>query len=246
MKVTICFNGNLENLLSARQREKTHQVAYVGKRSLKDLIESFSIPHTEVGKLLVNGNTAGFFYILQDGDKIDVYPVSSAGDAAAQNSLSGEATFLCDVHLWKLARRLRLLGFDVAFDNEWDDAQLADIAQGDGRILLSRDRGLLIRKKVTRAILIRSTDTEEQVKEVLNRLSLCTRCKPFSRCLLCGGLLKQVEAGEADFEKIEKKIPAKVLVWCREYNICSSCGHVYWKGSHYKKLLVKVNDYLGT
>lgn len=239
VRVTVSFAGNLQDLIPAGRRGKKSEVTFRGRRAIKDLIESFRIPHTEVGSLQVNGNAVDFTYILQDGDRVDVQPALITVRGAGK-----EPRFLCDVHLWKLARRLRLLGFDVDFDENRSDDRLADIAQDEGKILLSRDRGLLIRKKVARGILIRSTDTEKQVAEVLSRLDLKSKCKPFSRCLLCNGLLTQVSDNDETFADIKKKIPPRVLAWCRDYHVCRSCGHIYWQGSHYKKLVAMVKRYL--
>lgn len=239
LKVNICFNGNLTDILPHGKKNKNHEVTFKGKRSVKDLIQSFGIPHTEVQSIAVNGKSVDFSYILQHDDRIKVQPVVT--NAAVY---PGEPALLCDEHLHKLCRRLRLLGFDTAFNREWDDSRLAVISEKEGRILLSRDRGLLMRKKVSRGLLIRSTDSEEQVHEVLERLDLKNRCRPFSRCLLCSGLLRKVAAGEESFAGIKNKIPGKVLAWCSVYNVCLSCGKIYWKGSHYKKLAEKVNRYI--
>jgi hypothetical protein len=247
--VTIYFKGDLSDILPTDKKGEIHQVTISGKRSAKDLIESFGIPHTEVGNVLVNERAVDLSYILQAGDRLEVYPAAvrtyRSADSTAEPG-TGEVRLLCDEHLRKLCRRLRLLGFDAAINREWDDSQLADISEKEGRILLTRDRGLLMRKKVTRGLLIRSTDSDEQVREVLDRLCLRNRCRPFSRCLLCAGLLRKIEPGGEDFEKIRRQIPEKVLSRCHEYNTCLTCGQVYWKGSHYKKLLEKVKAYPDT
>jgi len=248
-RVTIYFRGDLKELLPTGKKGENHPLTISGKRSAKDLIESFGIPHTEVGHVLTNEKAVDLSYILRDGDRLEVHPAAVRmynSPAFPVESGTGEVRLLCDEHLRKLCRRLRLLGFDAAIDKKWDDPQLADISEKEGRVLLSRDRGLLKRKKVTRGLLIRSTNSEEQVREVLDRLCLRNRCRPFSRCLLCAGLLRKTEPGGEDFEKIKRQIPEKVLAWCREYNFCLICGQVYWKGSHYKKLAKKVKAYLDT
>lgn len=240
VKVVINFKDNLTDLLPAGKKSNTHDVTFSGKRSVKDLIESFGIPHTETGSIRVNEKTVDFSYILQDGDLIEVTPVLSGKPLPHP----GETRLLCDEHLWKLCRRLRLLGFDTAYDKKWDDSQLAAISAKEDRVLLTRDRGLLMRKAVSQGICIRSTDAEEQVREVLDRLRLKNRCRPFSLCLLCGGGLKEIARGDEDFEKIKPKIPEKVLSRCKVYHVCLTCGQVYWQGSHYKKLVEKVRKYI--
>lgn len=247
VKVTLCFRDELASLLHRGRNKESHEIAFDGKRSVKDLIESSGIPHTEIGLILVNDKAVDFSYIVQDGDRIEVRPAlvrkygapgSGAGDE--------EILLLCDEHLWKLCRRLRLLGFDAAFNKEWDDARLAEISCQEGRVLLTRDRRLLMRKNVVSGLLIRSSDAEEQVDEVLENLDLKNNCRPFSRCLLCGGRLKEITVGDEDFEGIKGQIPPDVLAWRREYNVCLCCGQVYWKGSHYKSLAQRVEKYTGS
>ncbi len=248
VKVSISFRGDLQDLLSPDKRNKILEVSFRGRRSIKDLIESFRIPHTEVDRVRVNTGLVDFSYILQDGDRVEVYSVLEnhpyQGGKPLLAKPMAEPAFLCDVHLWKLTRRLRLMGFDVGFNDTWGDDQLADISRKEGKILLTRDRGLLMRKEVTRGLLIRSTSTEKQVEEVLERLNLRDKCRPFSRCLLCNGFLQKVEEGDEAIEKIKQRIPPRVLSWCRQYHICLSCDHIYWQGSHYKKLLAMVKGYL--
>ncbi len=176
MAVDIFFHGELVDLLPLKKRKERLTVEWKGKRSVKDLVESLCVPHTEVGGIRVNDRWVSFSHILSNGDRIAVFPYST-DCRTRDNPLFKPGSlihpgFICDVHLWKLARRLRLLGFDTFYDPQWDDAGLADISQKQGLILLTRDRGLLIRKKVTRGVYIHNTDPEKQVKELLKRLDL--------------------------------------------------------------------------
>jgi uncharacterized protein with PIN domain/sulfur carrier protein ThiS len=241
MTVRIFFEESLQELLWEPDKQPWHAVQFPGKRSVKDLIQSLGVPHTEVGQIRVNDQWVDFSTLLREDDRVEVFPVSPG---SARIDLDNPR-FLCDVHLWKLARRLRLLGFDTLFNPQWDDPELADRCQEQGLILLSRDRGLLKRNKVEQGLLIRSTDSEEQVKEVLQRWGIGKKINPFTRCLLCSGMLEQV-AVDSDYfkKKLKPQVPAKVLAWCREYNCCPSCEKVFWQGSHYHKLTRKINQYL--
>ena len=248
--VCILFNGELADFLPAAGKEKYLRVEFPGKRSVKDLIQSMGVPHTEVGGIQVNGQWKDFPYILRDKDTVDVFPVSPRGKTA-DNPLRHRCEplkkpgFLCDVHLWKLARRLRLLGFDTRFNPQWDDAELADISQQERLILLTRDRGLLMRNKVIRGQLIRNTDPEKQVTEILQRLDPDEEVRPFTRCLVCGGILKPVALESTFFEEnLKPQIPPGVLAWCSTYHFCPSCEKVFWKGSHYEKLMGIVEKYI--
>jgi uncharacterized protein with PIN domain/sulfur carrier protein ThiS len=237
MSVEISFHGQLNNLLPVKKRNRQLSVEWKGKRSVKDLVESLCVPHTEVGEIRVNGQGVDFSYILCDNDQVTVFPVRTSG-------LQGEPRFLCDVHLWKLARRLRLLGFDTRHDPQLNDAQLADISHQQGLILLTRDRGLLIRRTVERGIYIYNTDPENQVKELLQRLALLWCAAPFTRCLLCNGFLEPVDMKDTAAEqKYKSLIPGSVLKWAVDFHYCPSCGKMFWKGTHYEKLLKKIQEY---
>ena len=194
-----------------------------------------------MGKVRVNKQWVEFNTLLEEGDRVEVFPTSPG----VSHLNLDNPRFLCDVHLWKLARRLRLLGFDTLFNPQWDDPDLAELCQEQGLVLLSRDRGLLKRNKVEQGLLIRSTDPEKQVSEVLKRWGIGNKINPFTRCLLCSGLLEPV-ACESDYfqQKLKPQVPPKILNWCREYNCCPSCEKVFWKGSHYQKLTRKIRQYL--
>ncbi|MCU0289063.1 MAG: Mut7-C ubiquitin/RNAse domain-containing protein [Acidobacteria bacterium] len=258
MGIEIFFHGELNDLLPVKKRNRLITVEWKGKRSVKDLIESLCVPHTEVGGIKVNGHWVDFAYILGEDDRVEVLPkkpvpglglnescqVRTPGNPLCQILPEGEPRFLCDVHLWKLARRLRLLGFDTWYDPHWDDAQLADISQEQGLILLTRDRGLLIRRKVEQGIYIHSTDPEKQVKELLQRLGIRGPVVPFTRCLLCNGRLEPVDlTDEKTSWEFKQLVPVNVLKWSDEFHYCPNCRKMFWKGTHYEKLIKKIKDY---
>ena len=240
-RVTIRFYEELNDFMPAADRKKDIDFEFRGRRSVKDLIESFGVPHVEVDLILVNGESVGFSRIVADGDRISVYPVFESLDVGPVTRLRPEALrdprFVLDVHLRKLARHLRLMGFDVDYRPDRDDDALAEIAERDGRILLSRDRQLMMRRKVSRGLYVRNTDPDLQVVEVLERLDLGKLCRPFTRCIECNGLIGPVDPGPAGIEDL---IPPGVRSWCAEYYRCRGCGRIYWKGSHYEKLMKRV------
>jgi uncharacterized protein with PIN domain len=252
--IQIVFIGKLNNFLPIKKRNRHIMVPWTGRRSIKDLVESLCVPHTEVGGIRIAGQWVDFSYIIGDGDEVTVYPAADEGSysetRASDNPLFNPESqyppvFICDVHLWKLTRRLRLLGFDTRFNPQWDDAQLAEISQEKHFILLTRDRGLLIRRIVERGLYIHNTDPEEQVKEVLQRLDLYKRIAPFKRCIACGGILEPVEFGSDLFEeKLRPQIPVKVLEWTKVFHYCMNCKKVFWKGSHYEKLIKMIDRYI--
>jgi uncharacterized protein with PIN domain len=247
-RVTIRFYEELNDFLPPVKRKKDIDFEFPGRRSVKDLIESFCVPHVEVDLILANGKSVNFSYIVNDGDRISVYPVFETFDIGTVTRLRPaplrDPRFVLDVHLQKLARRLRLLGFDVDYQPDRDDAELADIAERENRILLSRDRQLMMRKKVTRGLYVRNTDAEKQVNEVLDRLDLRGRCRPFTRCIECNGAIESLDVTDGGSSDLADRIPPGVRSWCREYYRCRGCGRIYWKGSHYEKLKKRLEGIL--
>ena len=248
--VTVRFYEELNDFLEPARRKRDIDVVFPERRTVKDLVESLGVPHVEVDLILANGESVDFGYIVRDGDRVSVYPVFETLDIGPVTRLRPEPLreprFVLDVHLRKLARRLRLLGFDVDFSPVRDDDALADIAEAEDRILLSRDRQLMMRRKVARGLYVRNTDPEKQVTEVLDRLDLRSKCRPFTRCIECNGLIGALDPDEPGSAEAAATVPPGVRAWCREYYRCPDCGRVYWKGSHYEKLMKRVDRILGS
>ncbi len=202
------------------------------------------VPHAEVDLILANGNSVDFSYIVNDGDRFSVYPVFESMDISGVTRLRPsplrDTKFVLDVHLRKLARRMRLLGFDTDYADRRDDSTLADISGRENRILLTCDRQLLMRKIVSRGIIIRSRDPEEQIIEVIERLQLRELINPFTRCIECNGLIAAVDLSSPVYNDIKSSIPEGVLEWCNEFYRCTSCERIYWRGSHYDRLIKRV------
>jgi uncharacterized protein len=204
--------------------------------TVKDRIEVLGVPHTEVDLILANGRSVGFSYLVQDGDRISVYPVFESIDISPLLLVRPiplrDPRFVLDGHLGRLAAYLRLLGFDTLYRNDYGDAELARIERDDKRILLTRDRGLLKRASVERGYYVRETKPREQVVEALRRFDLFGSIQPFRRCLDCNGLLDAIEKGA---------VADRLLPGTREehdeFQICESCSKIYWKGSHYARML---------
>jgi uncharacterized protein with PIN domain len=249
--VTIRFYEELNDYFFPGETGKKDMVVESkDRRSVKDLVESLGVPHVEVDLILVNGESVDFSYIIHEGDHISVYPEFEAFDVSHVTRLRPgvlrESRFILDVHLRKLARLLRLLGFDVDYREHRDDLELAEISYREKRILLTRDRQLLKRKMVDRGFIIRNTDAEKQVLEVLTRLDLWSRIRPFTRCIECNGMIEPLSVTGARFNKEKHRIPEGVLLWCSEFYFCNSCGKIYWKGSHYDRLQHTIDRIVGS
>ncbi len=226
-----CLAG-LQELLVRRYRAGTTEYRFCGHPGVKDAIEALGVPHTEVDAILANGRPVGFDYQLQPGDTIDVYPVLATVPAPAPVPLSHRppdpAIFILDVHLGKLARRLRLLGFDCLYDNRYGDAEIIQLASDLQRIILTRDRGLLKHRQVRHGYLVRADDVSTQVREVLTRYQLRPQVRLWRRCMRCNGLLEQVAKSA-----VAHLLEPKTRRYYNEFHRCSVCNRLYWPGSHY-------------
>lgn len=236
MIVTIRFYEELNDFLKYLPKKQDLVFESKDRRSVKDLIESMGVPHVEIDLILVNGESVGFDYIVNDGDRISVYPMFERIDIGTVSKLDKEplreVKFVLDVHLGKLAKYLLLLGFDTDYEPYRDDPELAEISANEKRILLTRDRKLLMRKIVTHGLIVRNSDPFKQIIEILDRLDLWDFIDPLSRCLHCGGLLEPLDTESEEFEACMHKIPDAVLGWCENYVLCRACSKVYWDGSH--------------
>lgn len=240
MTVTIRFYEELNFFLKKELRKRPIESEAAPGQTVKDLIESFGVPHVEVDLVLVNSTAVDFSYQVQPGDKISVYPVFEGFDISELSHLRPEPLrdprFIADVHLGTLARRLRILGFYTEYHTHAGDAYLAERAADRELILLTRDRQLLMRKIVQRGMYVKNTEPFEQVREVVARLDLYQKIKPFSRCVACNGVLHTLQPESPEWDEAQAQIPPGVRAWCTEYRRCENCGKVYWKGSHMKQL----------
>lgn len=226
--VYIRFHGCLNDFLPAAQRERSILYTVREKTAVKHIIEALGVPHPEVGRVEVDGQPVPFTYHVQNGDDIHVYPF----DLEHLEASAIDPRFVLDNHLGKLTHYLRLLGFDALYDPFWQDRDLALIANREDRILLTRDRGLLKRNLVRRGYCIRTHQPREQVLEVINRFNLKTLVKPFQRCPRCNGLLESVNKTE-----ILDRLEPLTRLYYDEFDRCTQCRQIYWKGSHYERML---------
>ena len=192
--------AELNDFLPPESRGITVRRPFRSHQTVKDVLEAMGIPHTEVDLILVNGTPQGFSHRPSVGDRIAAYPMFEALDIGSTARLRPvplrDPRFVVDVNLGRLARLLRVLGFDVWWSSDADDATLAEVSLGEQRILLTRDRGLLKRRAITHGLFVHSQNPEEQVLEVIRRLDLRQRLAPLTRCLRCNGKLAAVSKDE--------------------------------------------------
>lgn len=233
--VTVRAYAELNDFLEADSRGRAVRRPVQSHQTVKDVLEATGIPHTEIDLILVNGDPVSFEHRPAVGDRIAVYPMFEALDIGATARLRPEPLrhprFVVDVNLGRLARLLRVLGFDVWWSSAADDQTLADISLDQQRILLTRDRGLLKRRTITHGLFVHSQHPEVQTLEVLRRLDLRRRIKPFTRCVRCNGQLAAVAK-----EQVIDQLEPLTRRYYDEFSQCPECGRIYWAGSHFEKL----------
>lgn len=238
------FYQELNDFLAVALRQKTFGFEFTGQPSVKDSIEAIGVPHTEVDLILVDGVSVAFDRQLVGGERIAVFPVFERFDIAQLTRLRPkplrDSRFILDVHLGKLARSLRLLGFDTCYRNDLEDREIVRLARAQKRIILTRDKGILKYNEVTHGYWVRNIDPDKQLAEISSAFDLPGSCKPFTRCICCNGRLFSVTT-----DRVIGKVPAQVIRDFSDFSSCRECSHIYWKGSHYVLLLQKVKRILG-
>ncbi len=210
------------------------------RASIKDIIEAVGIPHTEIGSIEKGSLQLDFNYIPQPGDHLDIRAIP-AGSAATEAGLLrprplSACRFIVDINVARLARLLRLAGFDTisvsGAANSVSKRDIAEASGASGRILLSRDKELLKHRAVTFGRLIRSADPKTQLYEIIDFYGLRTEIAPFSRCLKCNDVLAPVAK-----ETIVHRLEPLTKRYYHSFKCCGSCSSIYWRGSHHQRML---------
>ncbi len=204
-----------------------------GTSTIKDIIESKGIPHTEIGKIVTGNAEKNFSHIPDPGETVIVSSVKPPLDVTKPTILRPDPydtiKFVADVNVGKLARFMLRMGFNTKFSNSFTDDQVADIASNEKRVVLTRDTGLLKRKKICFSRRIRSSDPYLQLREVLTFFGLDKGPFDFlSRCSFCNKKLVPV-----DKKLILHRLEPKTKLYYTIFKICPSCSRIFWKGSHH-------------
>jgi len=234
-EIEVRFYAELNDFLPADQRQRSFPYGFTGTPSVKDTVEAIGVPHTEIDVILVDGRSVEFGHRLAGGERVAVYPVFERFDVTDVTRLRPEplrvTRFIADVHLGKLARHLRLLGFDTAWRRDLKDEEIVDRSLAEGRIILTRDLGILKNGRVTHGYWLRSVQPLDQLDEVVSALDLARGIEPYSRCLECNGELESISRLRA-----ARQVPLQVFLVYRDFRRCPGCGRVYWGGSHQSRL----------
>jgi uncharacterized protein with PIN domain len=229
------FYEELNDHLPVARRKRAFIHAFDGTPGVKNVIEALGVPHTEVDLILVDGKSVRFSHRLRGGERVAVYPMFERFDIRPLHRLRPRPLrrprFVADVHLGRLARNLRLLGFDTLYSTDLDDAALVAISVRERRILLTRDVGLLKHKAVTHGYRLRTTDPNRQVEEVVHAFSLQKDLRPFTRCVRCNSMLRAMARAE-----VAGRVPPQVFRTFRRFTYCPGCGRLYWRGTHFRRL----------
>jgi len=235
--------SNLNDFVRPDLRHRTLLRPVGGRPTAKDLIEGAGVPHPEVDLIVVNDVPVDFQHRVEPRDRVAVYPRFEQLNVSPEVRLlpppRDEERFVLDGHLGRLARLLRLLGFDASYRSDADDSELVALSINEDRTLLTRDVGLLKRKQLKRGYWVRATAPRRQVVEVARRFSSTPNVQPLSRCLACNDVLAPIAAAA-----VADLVPARSRSAFNEYSRCSGCQRVYWPGSHFDRLTTVVEETL--
>ncbi len=239
----IRFYEELNYFINKKYHKKDIEFEYQEKTSVKKIIEDFGVPHSEVDMILVNGKSTGFDHKIEDNDRISVYPVFESFDIAEVSKVRQKPLrilkFILDVHLGRLAKYLRIIGFDTLYFNNYADEKIVEISKIEKRIILTRDIELLKRKNVTHAYYIRSLNIYEQLKEVIRRFQLEKKIKAFSICPECNSKLKKISKNN-----VKGIVPPYIYKIHSDFKYCYVCSKAYWKGTHLDNIKQKLSGIL--
>ena len=223
------FRGELAGFLPRPRRGEAFDYGCARAASLKNAIEALGVPHTEAGRVTVNGEPATLQRTVREGDVVEVFPAPAA-------TAPDPMRFLADAHLGGLARFLRMLGFDTLHERALADADIRRLAWDEGRIVLTRDRELLKCREIVRGCYVHALKPEAQLSEVAGRYRLAERARPFTLCLHFNRTLEAV-----DKSAVADRLPQKVLLMHEMFTHCGGCGRIYWPGSHYERMLAALD-----
>jgi uncharacterized protein len=225
----------LRFLLPARDRHAgMRRMPFDPDATVGHLVQAAGVPLTEVGGLRLDGVPTAAAARTGPGSRIEVV-------TAARPEALPAGGYLLDVGLGALARRMRLLGLDVAWSNDADDPDLVARGLAEDRVLLTQDRRLLMRRALRRGALVRGSAPDDQLADVLDRFA--PALAPFTRCTGCGAVLAAVAKDE-----VADRLPAGTRRTYDSFARCTGCGRVYWHGAHGRRIdeLVRRATLVGT
>jgi uncharacterized protein with PIN domain len=227
--------AGLNDFVPVALKQRTFILAFKTPITIGEVIESIGIPLSEVKLILINSEPADFSARLMEHDFISIYPTFENIDISPVSEVKADTEkfpcFILDSHLGKLAKYLRMLGFDTLYQNDYDDRQIIEIARKEERIILTRDKLLLKSKEVLQGYFVRSFEKHEQLREIVQKFNLTGNFRSFTRCMTCNTELIKKEKSE-----IADKIDAETAQIFTDFFYCKNCDKVFWKGSHFERM----------
>lgn len=235
------FYEELNDFLPRARRKRGFHYRCARRATVKQAIEAIGVPHTEVELILVNGESVDFSHLVGEGDRVSVYPQFESLDITpllrVRERPLRTPRFIVDAHLAALARYLRMLGFDAHLDETLDDAQVAELAVREKRIVLTRDRELLKHRIITHGCYVHATNPRRQLAEIVARLELLGAMAPFTRCMECNAELTDVEKSA-----VVNRLPLGTARYYDRFSSCQGCRKVYWPGSHHRRMCALIDE----
>ena len=191
---TFRFYEELNDFLPKHRNKVDFEAGFNERKSIKDIIEEFGVSPTKVDLVLINGKPVDFNYIIKDGDRVSVYPVferlNIQNVAQLRKVPLRRIQFIADIHLNNIVKPMRILGFDIDFNESYTTQDIIEKSIQEKRIILTKRMELLQSKSITHGMLIRPGTAVKQVKTIMDDLDINDRIKPFSRCLRCNDQLE--------------------------------------------------------
>jgi len=235
------FYEELNDFLPEKLRKTSFQWPFFNTPAVRDVIQAIGVPHTAIDLVLVDGESVDFARRLEGGERVAVYPVFELLDISPVIRLRPEplrdTRFIVASHLGKLARYLRMLGFDAAHQKSVEDAEIVERSLDEKRIILTRNPEILKQGRVTHGYWLRRREPLDQLLEVMEKLDLVRQVRPFTRCMTCNGRIEIV-----DKASLAGRVDAPILRRFSEFRQCRNCGKIYWRGSHYERMAQLIGD----
>ncbi|MHB1434431.1 MAG: Mut7-C RNAse domain-containing protein [Streptosporangiaceae bacterium] len=223
LELRLRFAADLGLFLARENRAGEVRAPWDGESTLGHVVESLGVPLPEVGRLEIGGRIVPPSCRPAPGVVVEVQAPSRPQRLPADR-------FILDVHLGALARRMRLVGLDTFYGNDLDDDLLIDLANAQRRVLLTRDRGLLKRRKLWLGAYVRGDRPDDQLSDVVDRFA--PALAPWTRCPACNGPLDRVPK-----DAVEHLLRPGTRRTYQDFARCADCGHVYWRGAHSAHLI---------
>jgi len=234
-KIKVRCYAELNDFLPEDRKQMDFEISIKTPETVAEVVESLGIPLSEVDLVLVNSLPVERSHRIFRNDYISVYPAFETLDISSLRTTQKEplrtTRFILDAHLGKLAKYLRMLGFDTLYRNDFGDQEIIDIATEQQRIILTRDKVLLKSTEVSHGYYVRATEKHDQLIEIVEKFDLYSQFRSFTRCMTCNSELESINK-----ESIQDLVEPDTYSCFSEFYFCSSCQKVYWKGSHFERM----------